>query len=50
MDGSQQENGVNDRDEWRADVRGMSEQARELAIDEPRRALGLTGDREDARD
>lgn len=37
-------------DEWRSEVRAMSETDRQLAIDEPRRAIGITGDRDDARD
>jgi hypothetical protein len=41
---------VSDRDEWRSAVRGMSELERELAVEEPRRALGIVGDKEDAKD
>lgn len=36
-------------DEWRDEVRRMTELERDLAVEEPRRALGITGDREDAR-
>ena len=41
---------MNERDEWRRDVASMTEADRQLAVDEPRRAFGITGDREDARD
>lgn len=36
-------------DEWRHAVAGMSDGERELAVDSHRAALGLVGDREDAR-
>jgi hypothetical protein len=36
-------------DAWRADVRHMTEAERHLAYEEPRAAIGLVGDREDAR-
>lgn len=36
-----------ERDEWRADVSRMSEVEREIAVDEPRRSLGIVGDPED---
>lgn len=39
-----------ERDEWRADVRRMTELERELAVEEPRRALGIVGDEDDAND
>lgn len=39
-----------DRDEWRSDVRRMTELEGQLSLDEPRRARGLVGDKEDARD
>ncbi len=39
-----------DRDEWRRAVAAMTEIDRQLAADEPRRALGIAGDGEDARD
>ena len=38
---------MNDRDEWRADVAAMTELERQLSIDEPRRAIGIIGDKED---
>ena len=38
---------MSDRDEWQADVWRMNEVDRELAIEEPRRARGLIGDRDD---
>ena len=38
---------MNDRDEWRADVARMTELDRDLAVEEPRRALGVCGDAED---
>ena len=38
---------MSDRDEWRSDVRRMTELERHLAVDEPRRAMGICGDRED---
>lgn len=41
---------MSDRDEWRDDVRRMTELEGQLALDEPRRALGIVGDKEDARD
>ena len=41
---------MSDRDEWRSEVRRMTELERDLAVDEPRRAMGICGDREDARD
>jgi hypothetical protein len=41
---------MNDRDEWRRDVARMTEIDRQLAVDEPRQAIGIVGDREDARD
>lgn len=40
---------MSDRDEWRSDVRRMSDLECELAQQEPRRALGVIGDREDAK-
>ena len=40
---------MSDRGEWRADVTRMTELERELAVDEPRRALGIVGDAEDER-
>ena len=40
---------MNDRDEWRADVARMTEADRHLAVEEPRRALGICGDAEDER-
>jgi hypothetical protein len=41
---------MSDRDEWRREVASMTEIERQLAVDEPRRAMGLVGDEEDARD
>ncbi|GAB5019953.1 hypothetical protein JHV675_28220 [Mycobacterium avium subsp. hominissuis] len=41
--------GVTDEDEWRAAVADMSEMDRAVTEYECRRALGLCGDREDAR-
>ena len=41
---------MSDLDEWRSDVRRMNDLERQLAVDEPRRARGLVGDKEDARD
>ena len=38
---------VSDRDEWRSEVRRMTELERELAVEEPRRAMGIVGDKED---
>lgn len=38
---------MSDRDEWRADVARMTELDRHLAVEEPRRALGIVGDSED---
>ena len=38
-----------ERDEWRSAVRSMTELERQLAVDEPRRALGLAGDITDVR-
>lgn len=35
-------------DEWRSEVRRMTERDRWLAVEEARRALGITGDKEDA--
>lgn len=40
---------MSDRDEWRSDVRRMTDLDRYLAVEEPRRALGIVGDVEDAR-
>lgn len=40
---------MSDRDEWHADVAGMTETDRYLAIEEPRRAIGVCGDAEDER-
>lgn len=40
---------MSDRDEWRRTVASMTEADRQLAVDEPRRAFGITGDREDGR-
>jgi hypothetical protein len=40
---------VNDRDEWRDDVRRTTEMDRHLATEEPQRALGVTGDKDDER-
>jgi DNA (cytosine-5)-methyltransferase 1 len=40
---------VSDRDEWRDDVRRTTELQRHLAVEEPRRALGITGDKDDER-
>lgn len=40
---------MSDRDEWRADVARMTEVDRHLAVEEPRRALGICGDAEDER-
>lgn len=40
---------MSDRDEWRSEVRRMSEMERYLAVEEPRRAKGITGDEDDAR-
>lgn len=37
-----------ERDEWRADVRRMTELDRFLAVEEPRRAAGIIGDPSDA--
>ena len=37
-------------DEWRGAVRRMTERERELAYQEPRRALGIVGGPEDAKD
>lgn len=36
-----------DAEEWRAEVRSMTEVQRELAADEERRALGLCGEKYD---
>jgi len=41
---------MTDRDEWRSAVRSMTELERHLAVEEPRRALGIVGDKDDARD
>lgn len=38
---------MSDRDEWRSEVRHMTELERELAVEEPRRALGITGEADD---
>jgi hypothetical protein len=38
-----------ERDEWHRDVAGMTELERELAVEEPRRAIGIVGDKDDAR-
>lgn len=40
---------MSDHDEWRAAVADMSEMDRAVTESECRRALGLCGDREDAR-
>jgi hypothetical protein len=40
---------MSDRDEWRDDVRRTTELQRHLAVEEPRRALGVTGDKDDER-
>lgn len=40
---------MNDYDEWRAAVAGMSEIDRAVTESESRRTLGMCGDREDAR-
>ncbi|AER47711.1 microaggregate invasion protein 1 [Mycolicibacterium goodii] len=39
-----------EHDEWRRAVNDMSEAERAAAVDAPRRALGVIGDRDDARD
>lgn len=39
---------MNTRDEWAEEVRRMGEWDRLLAVEEPRWALGVTGDPEDA--
>jgi len=41
---------MTDRDEWRDDVRRMTEVDRHLAVEEPRRAIGIVGDITDAKD
>lgn len=41
---------MSELDEWRSEVRRMTDLDRQLAVDEPRRAFGLVGDKEDARD
>lgn len=41
---------MSDRDEWRTDVRRLTEMQRYLAVEEPRRARGIIGDEDDARD
>jgi hypothetical protein len=38
-----------ERDEWRRDVTRMTEVERQLAQDEPRQAIGIVGDKDDAR-
>lgn len=38
---------MSDRDEWRAEVAAMTEIDRDLAVEEPRRALGICGWPED---
>lgn len=38
---------MGDRDEWRSEVNAMTESDRSLAVEEPRRAQGITGDPED---
>ena len=40
---------MTDLNEWRADVRRMTETDRHLALEEPRRAIGITGDKDDDR-
>lgn len=40
---------MNDHDEWRAAVAGMSDTERAITELDARRALGMCGDREDAR-
>ena len=37
-----------ERDEWRSAVRSLTELGRFLAVEEPRRARGITGDKDDA--
>ena len=39
---------MSDLDEWRSDVRRLTEIERQLAVDEPRIARGIIGDPEDA--
>lgn len=39
-----------EHDEWRSAVRSMTELDRYLAVQEPRRAAGIIGDRSDAYD
>ena len=39
---------MSDRDEWRSAVQSMNEVDRDLAYQEPRRAIGVCGDRSDA--
>lgn len=41
---------MSDRDEWRTDVRRMTDMERYLAVEEPRRARGIIGDEDDAND
>ena len=38
---------MSDRDEWRSDVRRMTDLDRYLAVEEPRRARGIIGDKDD---
>lgn len=40
---------MNDRDEWRAAVDASTDLEQYLAVHEPRWAIGLTGDKDDAR-
>jgi hypothetical protein len=40
---------MDDRTEWGRDVARMTEVERQLAVDEPNRAIGLAGDKDDAR-
>ena len=39
---------MSDLAEWRDDVRRMTEVERQIALDAPWQALGMTGDEEDA--
>ena len=41
---------MSDLDEWRSETRRMTELEGQLSLDEPRRARGLVGDKEDGRD
>lgn len=41
---------MSDRDEWRSEVSRLNESQRYINTNEPRWAIGLVGDKEDAND